>query len=138
MAKSRTKVNADRSRQAKKSSIHIVDTVLLQQKKTSKWMTKFDPNPFKVVRIKGTMITAVRNEKYVTRNASLYKTLIVDSFVDKGGDEYEDEDEDISDVSSEDDTPAVQNEDTSQNNLNPTRRYPVRERRPLQRYIEHC
>ena len=101
-------------------------------------MTKFDPNPFKVVRIKGTMITAVRNEKYVTRNASLFKTLKVDSFVDKGGDEYEDEDEDISDVSSEDDTPAVQNEDTSQNNLNPTRRYPVRERRPLQQYIKHC
>ena len=41
-------------------------------------------------------------------------------------------DEDISDVSSEDDTPVVQNEDTSRNNLNPTRRYPVRERRPLQ------
>ena len=78
-------------------------------------MTKFDPNPFKVVKIKGIMITAVRNEKYVTRNALLFKTLIVDSFVDKGGNKYEDED--ISDVSSEDDTPAVQNEDTSQNNL---------------------
>ena len=85
------KVNADRSRQAKKSNIHIGDTVLLQQKNTSKLTTKFDPNPFKVVRIKGTMITVVRNEKYVTRNASLFKTLKVDSFVDKGGDEYEDE-----------------------------------------------
>ena len=82
------------------------------------------------------MITVVRNEKYVTRNASLFKPLKVDSFVDKGEDEYEDED--ISDVSSEDDTPVVQNEDTSQNNLNPTRRYPVRERRQLQRYIEYC
>ena len=130
------KFNADRSRQAKKSSIHIGDTVLFQQKKTSKLTTKFDPNPFKVVRIKGTMITAVRNEKYVTRNALLFKTLKVHLFVDKGGDEYEDED--ISDVSSEDDTPAIQNEDTSQNNLNPTRKYPVREHRPLQRYIEHC
>ena len=98
-------------------------------------MIKFDLNPFKVVRIKGTMITAVRNEKYITRNASLFKTLKVDSFVDKGGDECEDED--ISDVSSENDTPAVQNKDTSQNNLNPTRRYPVRECRPLQRYIEY-
>ena len=62
------------------------------------------------------MITAARNEKYVTRNALLFKTLKVDSFVDKGGDECEDKDEDISDVSSEDDTPVVQNEDTSQNN----------------------
>ena len=42
------------------------------------------------------MITAVRNGKYVTRNALLFKTLIVDSFVDKGGNKYEDED--ISDV----------------------------------------
>ena len=50
-------------------------------------------------------------KKELYMNASLFKTLKVDSFVDKGGDEYEDEDEDISDVSSEDDTPVVQNED---------------------------
>ena len=67
-------------------------------------MTKFDPNPFKVVRIKRTMITACRNEKYVTRNASLFNALKVDTFVDKGGEECEDEDEDISDLNSEDDT----------------------------------
>jgi len=93
-------------------------------------MTKFDPHPFKVVRIKGTMIIATRNEKYVTRNSSLFKPLKVD------------EQEDDEDLSDSNDDIEFQNETFLQNsgnggNVNPTRRYPVRERRPLQRYIEH-
>lgn len=133
LAKSKMKQNADKSRQARKSIIQIGDMVLLRQKKTSKLMTKFDPHPFKVVRIKGTMITATRNEKYVTRNSSLFKPLKVNAFPD------EQDDEDLSD--SNDDI-EFQNENFPQNsgnvgNVNPTRRYPVRERRPLQRYIEH-
>ena len=71
------KFNADKIRQAKRSNIQIGDMVLLRQKKTSKLMTKFDPHPFKVIRIKGTMITATRNEKFITRNDSLFKPVTI-------------------------------------------------------------
>jgi len=137
-AKSKMKFYADKSRQAKRSNIQIGDMVLLRQKKSSKFMTKFDPHPFKVIRMKGTMITATRNEKYVTRNASLFKPVKVDTNLNKQGGDCEDrQDEDLSD---DNDTQTAQSENSSQSNgnSNSTRRYPVRERRPLQRYIEHC
>ena len=57
LAKSKTKRNADKSRQTKRCNIYIGDIVLLQQKRTPKVMTKFDPHPFKVIWMKGTMIT---------------------------------------------------------------------------------
>ena len=44
------------------------------------------------------MITAVRNEKYVARNASLFKPVQVDSLADEEGEECEDED--LSDLNS--------------------------------------
>lgn len=128
------KLNADRSQQAKNSTLQIGDMVLLRQKKISKLTTKFDPHPFKIIRIKGTMITARRNEKYITRNASLFKPVKVDSVEQAKIDENGDED----DLSSESNGNQIDhNPNFPQNNANQTRRYPMRERRPLQRYIEH-
>ena len=128
------KLNADKSRQAKKSTIKIGDMVLLRQKKITKLTTKFDPHPFKVIRIKGTMITAMRNEKYITRNASLFKPVQVDS-VEQGKNNEDGEDDDLSNENNDNQT--TPNSNSPQNNANQARRYPVRERRPLQRYIEH-
>ena len=138
LAKSKMKCNADKSRQAKRSNIQIGDTVLLRQKKTSKVMTKFDPHPFKVIRMKGTMITVTRNGKYVTRNASLFKPVKVDTLLNEQRGEWEDREN--GDLSDNDDSQIAEIENLSQSNgnSNTTRRYPVRERRPLQRYIEHC
>ena len=65
LAKAKMKLNADRSRQAKKSTIQIGDMVLLRQKKMTKLTTKFDPHSFKVIQIKGTMITVMRNTSLV-------------------------------------------------------------------------
>ena len=73
-AKSKMKQYADQ-RRVKDTEIHIGDTVLLRQKKHTKFSTKFDPRPFQVTHKKGTMITAVRSGKYVTRNASLFKKV---------------------------------------------------------------
>ena len=52
IAKAKMKLNTDRSRQAKKSTIQIGDMVLLRQKKMIKLTAKFDPHPFKVIRNK--------------------------------------------------------------------------------------
>lgn len=57
-AKAKIKQYADKKHRAQNSVIHIGDTVLLRQKKHSKFSTKFDPHPFKVTRKKGTMVTA--------------------------------------------------------------------------------
>ena len=133
-AKSKMKQYADQRRRAKDNEIHMGDTVLLRQKKHTKFSTKFDPRPFQVTRKKGTMITAVRSGKYVTRNASLFKR------VNLGPCQKEDEDSDDSD---DDDIPELNDDETENysnrsqiNNRNEdsTRRYPVRNRKPLQRY----
>ena len=80
------------------------------------------------------MITAVRSGKYVTRNASLFKR------VNLGPCQKEEEDSDDSD---DDDIPELNDDETENysnrsqiNNRNEdsTRRYPVRNRKPLQRY----
>ena len=66
---------ADQRRRTKDTVIRVGDTVLLHQKKQTKFSTKFDPNPFKVTCKKSTMVTAIRNGKYVTRNAFLFKNV---------------------------------------------------------------
>ncbi len=77
-AKQKMKENADVRRLAKPHTLQVGDMVLLKQRKQNKFSTKFDPSPFRVTRTKGTMITAARNENYVTRNASLLKKVNIE------------------------------------------------------------
>ena len=95
-AKLKMKTYADERTKAKSSDIKIGDTVLARQRKQNKFSTRFDPVPFQVVRIKGTMITARRNEKYITRNVSQFK--IVDSSLGRDKSMTDDDDEDNEDL----------------------------------------
>lgn len=74
-AKMKMKLYADRRRRAQSSCIKVGDVVLLRQKKMSKFSTKYDPEPFQVVRMKGTMATICRSGKYLARNVSLLKKV---------------------------------------------------------------
>ena len=74
-AKENMKMYADVKRRAEPSQIEMEDLVLARQRKQNKLTTPYDPSPFRVVRKKGTMITAQRNGKYITRNASHFKVL---------------------------------------------------------------
>ena len=65
----------DKRSRAKVSNIRVGDTVLTRQRKQNKWSTNFDPFPFIVVSRKGTMVTASRNEKYISRNVSHFKRI---------------------------------------------------------------
>ncbi len=69
------KEQADLKRRARPSQLKIDDTVLARQRKQNKLSTRFDPNPFQVVKKKGTMITTCRNGKYITRNISHFKVI---------------------------------------------------------------
>eukprot|EP00795_Rhopilema_esculentum_P002360 gene2360-18000_t len=53
----------------------IGNLVLIRQRKRNKLTSKFDPKPFRIVRIKGTMITACRDGQCVTRNISFFKPI---------------------------------------------------------------
>ena len=80
MAKKKMKVYADTKRRAQPSQIKVGDVVLLRQNKISKFSTKFDPSPFRVVKMKGTMVTVTRNGKYLARNVSLLKKVNSQNF----------------------------------------------------------
>ena len=74
-AKEKMKENADAKQRARPSQLKVGDTVLACQRKQNKFCIRFDPVPFKVVRKRGTMITASRNGKYITRNPSYFKVI---------------------------------------------------------------
>jgi hypothetical protein len=72
-AKAKMKANADRKRRASPSNLKIGD--LVRQRQHNKFFTCFDPRPLEVVRKKGTMVTAYRDGKYITRNISQFKVI---------------------------------------------------------------
>ena len=109
-AKVKMKTYADSKVRAKTSTINIGDVVLARQRKHNKLLTCFDPLPFRVVHMNGTMITARRSGKYIICNVSPFKV------VDPGfhGEELNDEEEE------DDDTVSSPNSNlTSDANVNP-------------------
>ena len=63
---------ADRKQHAKHNKIEIGDKVLISQQKTNKLTTPFNPKPLIALSKKGSMITAKRGDKRVTRNVSFF------------------------------------------------------------------
>ena len=74
-AKAKIKAHADAKAKATPSKIAVGDLVLAHQRKQNKLSTPYDPRAFRVIRKRGTMITACRNGKYITRNASHFKKV---------------------------------------------------------------
>lgn len=67
---------ADSRRNARPSKLQNGDTVLVQQDKTNKFTTPFDPRPYEIIKKKGSMVTAKREDREVTRNASHFKSVL--------------------------------------------------------------
>ena len=61
----------DKKRDAKTTVIKVGDQVLVKQKKTTV-KPFYDSKPYQVISVKGTMVTAARNNKSVTRNVSKF------------------------------------------------------------------
>lgn len=72
-AKVRRKTYADKRRGAKEPNFKIGDQVLVRQTKINKLTPRFNPKPYRVTAIKGTMITARRPDHMITRNCSHFK-----------------------------------------------------------------
>ena len=95
-AKVKMKTYANAKVRAKTSTINIGDTVLARQRKHNKLSTRFDPLPFRVVRTNGTMITARRSGKYITRNVSHFKVVNPVFQGEESNDEEEEDDDTVS------------------------------------------
>ena len=136
--KERMKEYADRRRRAKTSQIQIGDTVLVQQKKVNKFSSKFDPVPFKVIGIKGTMITVVRNGKYLSRNVAMLKKVNTKQMSESVVESDYDDDEQIgqeqeNERENDDGITNPQGVDNTERQESQSR-YPTRIRRPVRRY----
>ena len=101
---------------AAEHEIKIGDIVLVKQEKKNILTTHFDPTPYHVTFIKGTMITAENNFQSITRNISFLKKLDAAPISD---------DDDGSDFD-DDETP--NSADNGEQSVNLPRRYPLRER----------
>ena len=74
--KRKMKIYADEKRGAKDVQLDIDDLVLVKQKPLNKSETAFNPLPYQVTDIKGTMVTAENKGHKVTRNSSHLKPLM--------------------------------------------------------------
>ena len=93
-AKKEMKMYADQRRSSKPSKIEEGDDVLVQSQKRGKLQTPFQPTPYKVIKKKGSMITAQRGSHQVTRNSSHFKKVNVGRKLECGQDktnEYSDD-----------------------------------------------
>ena len=97
--KRKMKKNADKKSGAKERDIQIGDLVLIRQKRRNKFSSNFDPKPYRVVKVKGTTITALRNGHYVTRNISFYKRIPRNDSGDNSGDVGESIEDDLNEDS---------------------------------------
>lgn len=75
--KARAKENADKRISSKEEdSIHPGDDVLMKQQQKNKLTPPYNPRPMRVVKVKGTMVTAENEEAgQKTRNISFFKKL---------------------------------------------------------------
>ena len=68
-AKEKLKHYADKHRSAKEGTIEIGATVLVKQTKVNKFLTRFNPTLYQIVRRNGTVLTAKSvHGHYITRN----------------------------------------------------------------------
>ncbi|CAB3980121.1 Retrovirus-related Pol poly, partial [Paramuricea clavata] len=71
--KDKSKQYVDARRHTRKSAIREGDTVLVKQKKKNKYTTMFRPQPYKVINVRYSRVTAQRGDHVITRNISHFK-----------------------------------------------------------------
>ena len=113
---------ADRNRRVQESTLKVGQTVLLKQEKRNKFSTRYDHRPFRVIAIKGTMVTAERAGVQRTRHISHFKPY---------NGPLPDDPPDLSDIDEEEEERRDPRPELEQD-----RRYPARERRRPDYYVE--
>jgi hypothetical protein len=75
-AKEKMKTHFDETMKTRMPQINVGSKVLIRQERNRKSDTFWDPNPFVVVEIKGSMVTAEREGRRTTRNSSFFKRVV--------------------------------------------------------------
>lgn len=126
-SKGKMKEYSDRKVYVKPSHLSEGDKVLVRRDPSNKKSsTPYDPDPYVVSKRKGTMVTAKRDDKQVTRNSSFFKK-IDSSQVKKEADGSDDDD-----VNLEPSPPTT----VETQPVVPERRYPVRTSRRPPEYLK--
>ena len=94
-AKEKRNTYADKRRCTKEPSFKVYDQVLVRQSKRNQLTPRFDPRPYKITSINGTMITAPKQDKMVTRNSSHLKKFTGESNFDSGSESETDEEGEV-------------------------------------------
>ncbi len=76
LQKQKMKNYADERRHTKVPNLTPGDTVLVRQPRINKTTPPFNPQPYRLISTKGSMMTARRGEKEVTRNSSHFKSIL--------------------------------------------------------------
>ncbi|RNA18929.1 hypothetical protein BpHYR1_000593 [Brachionus plicatilis] len=58
-------------------SLKIGDWVALRQEKNNKFSTPFEHSLYRVIQVKGTMVTAINDNREITRNITFFRRVIV-------------------------------------------------------------
>jgi len=66
---------AVRRNHASASQLNIGDKVIVLRPRTNKLSSLYDPEPYSITKIKGSMITATRPDHEITRNSSHFKNV---------------------------------------------------------------
>lgn len=74
-AMAQSKVYQDQRRNTKPCSLAFGDTVLVRQQKRNKITPYYDPVPYTVVAVKGSIVTAERQGCWIVRNSSFFKQI---------------------------------------------------------------
>jgi hypothetical protein len=77
-AKNRMKQEYDQRMKVRECRLTVGDLVLVQQPQTLKSSTKWDPCPYVVETVVGSMITAARADHTITRNSSHFKLYLAE------------------------------------------------------------
>ena len=131
MVKAHMKDLVDKRYHANTKPFVVGDYVLVRQQKRNKLSSRFDPKPYRIALIKGTMISAHRPGHTITRNIQHFKYLSQrePQIYRQGGDNDDDED-DYDDIvtrkANEVDQPLVEPRNGIQEH---PKRYPTRERK---------
>ena len=106
--KTRIKKYADRKSNVTKSWIKVGDTVLVKKPRQSKSDPYYDPKPYVVIKRKGNMIVAKRDDHQITRNTSFFKVI--------SGNQHDN----INDDESDNDTISIVPRETGRDDANDT------------------
>lgn len=77
-AKTKMKTYNDNKLKAKESSFKVGDVVLLKWKRSRKSDSLFDPHPFRITKLNGSMVALKRNGSILIRNSSFIKHYLQD------------------------------------------------------------